>query len=66
MIIEVKEFKYKGITLTLVKDQGWKCILGEHEYLFPHCQAAESAIDEIFSNIKPIVAKNNGKRLKGE
>lgn len=63
MIIEVKEYKYKGITLNHVEDQGWKCNLGGSEYLFPHCQAAEAAIDEIFSNIKPIIFKNNGKKV---
>lgn len=64
MIIEVKEYKYKGITLNHVDDLGWKCILGDREYLFPHCQAAESAIDEIFNEgILPIIEKNKGKKL---
>lgn len=64
MIIEVNEFQYKGIVLKRVEDQGWKCALGDHEYLFPHCQAAESAIDEIFCDIKPIIVKNKGQRFK--
>jgi len=63
MIIEIKEYTYKGITLNHVEDEGWKCILGDREYLFPHSQAAHSAIDEIFSNIKPIIDKNKGKAL---
>ena len=65
MIIEIKEYQYKGITLNRVEDQGWKCILGDREYLFPHCQAAEAAIDEIFWNIKPIISKNKGKKVSG-
>lgn len=65
MIIEVKEYKHKGITLKHVDGRGWRCILGNREYIFPHCQAAESAIDEIFNNnnILPIIEKNSGKKI---
>lgn len=63
MIIEITEYSYKGITLQLAKDKGWKCNLGGVEYLFPHSQAAESAINEIFRGIKPIILKNKGKAL---
>lgn len=62
-IIEVKEVNYKGILLQLVDGKGWKCNLGGDEYLFPHIQAAESAINEIFRDIKPIVSKNHGVKL---
>lgn len=64
MIVEVNEFKYKGITLNRVEDKGWKCLLGEREYLFPHCQAAETAIDAIFGDrINEIIASNKGVKL---
>lgn len=64
MIIEITEYKYKGITLNHVEGKGWKCILGDREYLFPHCQAAEMTIDEIFNDsILPIIEKNKGKKL---
>lgn len=66
MIIEVTESNYKGILIERVKDQGWKCNLGGQEYLFPNYVAAQAAIDEIFADIKPIVAKNKGKKLGGK
>lgn len=64
MIIEVTESVYKGILLEHVKDKGWKCNLGGQEYLFPNYVAAEAAIDEIFSDIKPVVAKRKGVKMK--
>lgn len=64
MIIEVTEYTYKGIELHHVKDKGWKCNLGGEEYLFPHCQAAESAIDELFKDIKAVVSKHKGVKIK--
>ena len=66
MIIEVKESVYKGILLEHVKDKGWKCNLGGTEYLFPNYVAAQAAIDEIFADIKPIVTKRKGEKIKTE
>jgi len=66
MIIEITEYSYKGITLQLAKDKGWKCNLGGTEYLFPHAQAAQSAIDEIFRDIKPVITKHKGEKYKGK
>ncbi len=63
MIIEVTESVYKGVLLERVKDKGWKCNLGGQEYLFPNYTAAEAAIDEIFSDIKPVVAKRKGVKM---
>ena len=63
MIIEVTESVYKGILIERVKDKGWKCNLGGTEYLFPYYTAAEAAIDEIFSDIKPVVAKRKGVKM---
>lgn len=64
MIIEVTESVYKGVLLERVKDKGWKCNLGGQEYLFPNYTAAEAAIDEIFHDIKPVVAKRKGVKMK--
>lgn len=61
MIIEVKETTYRGFKLEHVENKGWKIVLGEEEYLFPHFQAAQSAIDEFYRDVIP---KNQGKRLK--
>lgn len=60
MIIEVTETHYRGFLLQLVKDQGWKIVLGDEEYLFPHCQAAEACIDDFIANG---IKKHNGKKL---
>lgn len=64
MIIEVTETIYKGILIERVKDEGWKCTLGDYEYLFPTYVAAEATIDEIFTDVKPIISKRKGKALK--
>lgn len=63
MIIEVTESVYKGILVEHVDGKGWKCNLGGTEYLFPYYTAAEAAIDEIFSDIKPVVAKRKGVKM---
>ena len=62
MIIEVKETNYKGILVQRIDDRGWMCNLGGQEYLFPTYVAAQSAIDEIFRAVKPIINKNRGKK----
>jgi hypothetical protein len=64
MIIEVTESVYKGILVEHVDGKGWKCNLGGTEYLFPNYTAAEAAIDEIFQDIKPVVAKRKGVKMK--
>jgi hypothetical protein len=66
MIIEVTETIYKGILIERVKDEGWKCNLGGTEYLFPNYTAAQAAIDEIYHDIKPVIKKNKGEKLKGQ
>ena len=65
MIIEVTEFNFKGITLYHVPNKGWKCTLGDAEYLFPNCQEAQSAINDIFNvDIKGIAANHRGIKIK--
>jgi hypothetical protein len=60
MLVEITETHYKGFLLQLVKDQGWKIVLGDEEYLFPHRQAAEACIDDFIANVIKI---HNGKKL---
>lgn len=64
MIIEITETNYNGILIEHVDGQGWKCNLGGQEYLFPTFVDAQATVDEIFRDIKPIITKNKGKRLK--
>lgn len=61
MIIEVKEYNYRGFTLYHVENKGWKIVLGDEEYLFPHCQAAETAIDAF---IREVIPQHEGKKLR--
>jgi hypothetical protein len=61
MIVEIKEFDYKGFHLKLVENKGWILIIGEDEYLFPYATAAEAAINEF---IRDVIPKNKGKKLK--
>lgn len=61
MIIEVKETIYKGFKIELVENKGWKIDLGDEAYLFPHFQAAQSAVDEFYCDV---ILKHNGKRMK--
>lgn len=61
MIIEVKETTYKGFKIEHVESGGWKITLGDEAYLFPHFQAAQSAVDEFYRDVIP---KNQGKRMK--
>lgn len=61
MIIEVRETTYKGFKIEVVEDKGWKIVLGDEAYLFPHFQAAQSAVDEFYRDVIP---KNHGKRMK--
>lgn len=64
MIIEITETVYKGILVERVENKGWKCNLGGQEYLFPYYTAAEAAIDELFHDIKPVISKNKGVKMK--
>ena len=64
MMIEITKNTYKGILLELSDDYGWKCNLGGQEYLFPNYVAAQGAIDEIYRDVKTIVAKHDGKKLR--
>lgn len=61
MIIEVKDITYKGFNIQRVKDKGWKIVLIDEEYLFPHLTAAQAAVD-VF--IREIIPKYKGKLVK--
>lgn len=41
MVIEIMETTYKGFKIELVKIKGWKIVLNDIEYLFPHFQSAK-------------------------
>ena len=62
MIQKILEIDYKGFHLVLDEEghQGWKCVIGEQEILFPHTQAAEAAIDEILKDTADIITKHKG------
>lgn len=62
MIHKIVELDYKGFHLVLAEDgqQGWKCVIGEQEILFPHSQAAEAAIDEILADTADVIKKHKG------
>lgn len=64
MIIEVNECYYMGILIDHVDRKGWKCILGDYEYLFHTLQDAQAAIREVFKDITPIVDKYKGVKFK--
>lgn len=61
MIVEVKETTYKGFKIELVGNKGWKIVLGDDAYLFPHFQAAQSAVDAFYRDVIP---EYHGKRMK--
>lgn len=61
MIIEIKEYPYKGFVLRYVEGKGWKIVLDGAEILFPHAQAAESAINEFY---RDVIKKHKGEKLK--
>lgn len=61
MIIEIKEYDYKGFHLKSAGDKGWILVIGEDEYLFPYANTAEVAINEF---IRDVIPKNKGKKLK--
>lgn len=62
MIQKILEINYKGFQLILAEEgqEGWKCIIGEQEILFPHSQAAKAAIDEILKDSTAAITKNKG------
>lgn len=41
----ITETVYRGIMCKHVERKGWKIVLGEAEYIFPHYTAATKAID---------------------
>ena len=53
---------YKGFHLVLDEEgqDGWKCVIGEQEILFPNLKAAEKAIDEILKDAADAITKNKG------
>lgn len=67
MIHKVTEHVYRGFTLVLNEDKGkngWKCFIGETEYLFPNVQAAQSAINQVLEASIDIIKKHDGKKLQ--
>ena len=61
MILKILETNYKGFHLVLDEERhGWKCVIGEQEILFPHSQAAETAIDEILKDSAAAIKNNKG------
>ena len=62
MIKKILEVNYKGFHLVLAEEgqNGWKCVIGEQEILFPNSQAAENAIDEILKDATDAITKNKG------
>lgn len=65
MILKVLEADYKGFHLALNEGKGgWKCIIGDQEFLFPHKTAAEAVIDEILKEADPIIKKRGGTKIR--
>ena len=62
MIKKILEVNYKGFHLVLAEEgqNGWKCVIGEQEILFPNSQAAENAIDEILKDATDAITKSKG------
>ena len=60
MIVEVTETWYMGVDVFYVQNKGWKFTFGNIEYLFPHLQAAQSAIREIKQIVIP---KHKGQKI---
>ena len=48
----ITEQEYRGIMCKYVDGKGWKIIVGSEEYIFPHYQAARSAIDNMHKRFK--------------
>lgn len=61
MIIDIKEYDYKGFHLKHAEGKGWILIVGDDEYLFPYATAAEAAINEFLWITVP---RHEGKKLK--
>lgn len=61
MIIEIREYDYRGFHLKHSEGNGWILVVGEDEYLFPNANAAEVTINEF---LRVLIPKNNGKKLK--
>ena len=62
MIQKILEINYKGFRLVLAEEgqEGWMCVIGEQNILFPNSQAAEKAIDEILKDATAAITKNKG------
>lgn len=60
-IIHITEQVYRGIQCKYVENKGWKIVLESEEYLFPHFQAAQFAIDRFHEDC---VKKYGGVKLK--
>lgn len=66
MILKVLEIDYKGFHLVFHDEGkvGWKCIIGNQEFLFPHRTAAEAAINEILKEADLIIEKRGGTKIR--
>lgn len=67
MIHMMTEKTYRGFNLVYHDGKGntgWKCFIGETEYLFPNQQAAESAINQMLESSKDIIKQHDGKKLQ--
>lgn len=66
MILKVLEIDYKGFHLVLNEEgkRGWKCVIGDMEYLFPNEQAAEAAIRAILKNADEAIAQYGGTKIR--
>lgn len=66
MVLKVLEVDYKGFHLVFDEEgkRGWKCVIGDKEFLFPNKQAAESAISEILKDADKAIARCCGTKVK--
>lgn len=67
MIHQIVEKTYRSFNLVYHDEKGntgWKCFIGETEYLFPNQQAAESAINQVVEASKDIIKQHDGKKLQ--
>ena len=66
MILKVLEIDYKGFHLVFDEEgkNGWKCVIGDKEYMFPNEQAAEAAIRAILKNADEAINQYDGKKIR--
>ena len=59
MIIEITELDFMGFHLEHVKNNGWKIVLKDVEYLFRTMQDAQAACRQFYD----VVQSNGGKKI---